>query len=152
MTTTQRLKDLLGRATPGPWSTGWNDIPSNRLMAKESVVGPQKRGKDGKYLVGRLPFEFVFEWDFSRIVRKGSVEQQQAKADAELIAAARNALPALLAVVEAAAKVSEIWNGTHSSWDKDAVAVVNAQHAKAQADLAAALAALNTEKTNEKAT
>jgi len=42
MKTIERLRKLLAKATPGPWTTGWNEA-KNRHKVIEMVVGPQKR-------------------------------------------------------------------------------------------------------------
>lgn len=107
MTTTQRLRELLGRATDG------EVVPSRYDLA------------DGSWVV---QFETT----------DGAIAQEPE--DYELYAESRNALPALLAVVEAAADVCEEWPSPH---------VVKTPLDRRMAELIAALAALNTEqKTN----
>ena len=112
MTTTQRIKDLLGRATPGPWSIKWEfNIfgPGERLTA--NCGGTSSNRGDGEYAMNI--------------------------ANTKLVAEAVNALPALLAVVEAAEKVAHC-----------RVPCVSDDGCP-QCELRKALAALNTEqKTN----
>ena len=115
MTTTQQLKDLLGRATPGPWSIKWEfNIfgPGERLTA--NCGGTSSNRGDGEYAMNI--------------------------ANTKLVAEAVNALPALLAVVEAAENVRAEWTSKH---------VIKTPLDRRMAELIAALAALNTEqKTN----
>ena len=77
MTTIERLRALLGEATPGPWvvqTTGDNDRPRVFIDTHAYAEGPEPVVAE-TYPLGRP--------------------------DAALIAGALNALPALLAVVEA---------------------------------------------------
>lgn len=119
MSTTQRLKDLLGRATPGPWECAWG--ASRQPIARAYSTKADTDGKAfGLYGATMVPIR---------------VDE-----DMELCAESRNALPALLAVVEAAADVCEEWPSPH---------VVKTPLDRRMAELIAALAALNTEqKTN----
>jgi len=117
MNTVQRLKDLLGRATPGPWHIQWtfNVFGTDTRLAANCGGASSNRG-DGEYA--------------------------ENVANTKLITESRNALPALLAVVEAAEKFGQVvFDG-----------VDFAKYIEAKRELTAALAALNTEKTNEKAT
>lgn len=108
MKTIERLRELEKKATATPWSNGWNDGDDDGT-AKEMVLGPQMKTADGRGVVGSMPLEFVYVWDFACSVPKGSRKQAQAQVDAELIAESRNALPALLAVVEAQAAEIAAW-------------------------------------------
>jgi hypothetical protein len=77
MTTTKRLRALLAEATPGPWRFG--DAHPDELVVADSMT-----------LAGATTVVCYGEPD------------DEGKADAALIAAAVNALPALLDVAEAA--------------------------------------------------
>lgn len=107
MTTTQRLKDLLGRATPGT------------LVLS---------GCSGRMITTVEPYP-----------GDGFIADVDTLQNASLMVAAVNALPALLAVVEAAEKFGQVvFDG-----------VDFAKYVEAKRELVEALAALNTEqKTN----
>jgi hypothetical protein len=83
------LTELEVFATPGPWRA---DItppgPGGQMMRNECVVSEKLDG------------------GITHLARRGMQGDRRWASDANLIAAARNALPALLAVAEAAAEVS----------------------------------------------
>lgn len=98
MTTIERLRELERAATKAEWFALWKDgggtgYPSNAATAFEFVGVPTR----GSILTG-CEASVVAGVE----VAKGSKQQSQAHADIEFIVAARNALPAALAVIEAA--------------------------------------------------
>lgn len=80
----KRLEKLLDAATPGPWSYEWNDRDDHEAGIDIMAAPPN----------GRVALVELSHFG------------EPTRAEAELIAAAVNALPALLAVVEAAREVS----------------------------------------------
>lgn len=78
----EELEQLASKATPGPWQYGDADRfdPSGEV---ENVI--EREG--GRGLVATIPTG-EFEWDRAR-------ENESSRADADFIAAARTALPAL---------------------------------------------------------
>jgi|SRR5690606_14867613 len=85
---TDKLKELLGAATPGPWSVVADPSHYHTLS---TVVGGYRGLRD---------FQFRAEIG-------GQCDWKEQEANAALIVAAVNALPALLARLEAAEKVVE---------------------------------------------
>lgn len=95
---TQRLRELLEAATPGPWITDPED--------RDSVIGAVEWGTDGRVIDG-----------IDVIYRMGVTE------DAALIVAAVNALPALLEEVETL-RADRAWQeeravGNAAAWDEE---------------------------------
>ena len=124
MTTTQQLKDLLGRATPPPWYTKYGpNVHAHRMV----------RCADRALRVMEASV-YVFSSNTDETVPETN------QTNANLTCEAVNALPALLAVVEAAENVRAEWTSKH---------VIKTPLDRRMAELIAALAALNTEqKTN----
>ena len=83
--TIERLKELDAAATPGPWTLNLGDD------GQYVETHDRPRGMDPRL------------WDGIVVVVSGPTDE--ADPDGELIAAMRNALPALLAVAEAAANL-----------------------------------------------
>lgn len=94
------LRRLLAEATPGPWSAnawygedgGWCAVGPLHEFEKEDEGGPDGYSQD----------------------EPGSPPHQRAKRDGELIAAMRNALPALLTEAEAGRKLRGRMDSIHA--------------------------------------
>jgi len=95
----KELRELLAKATPGPWSCDDSD-----LSAREIAV------------IGRM-----------EIYSKSSPFcRQKAEDDAALIVAAINALPALLAVAEALPKIDRLLSMNEDRDSRDACKIISA--------------------------
>lgn len=90
----ERLEQLEKAATPGPWVRGGRGLHSEQLVASFNKDGSLSSRHSGDHLP-------VF-WD-------STGRKKRYSEDCDLIAAARNALPALLAVARAAEGIFELF-------------------------------------------
>ena len=90
MKTIERLKQLLAKATPEPWKPHYRDTMWRPDLDQDGLIeaGPGDWGG--------------FKITEHRTINRLTAKHCEPADDIALIAAARNALPALLAVVEAA--------------------------------------------------
>lgn len=108
----RELEQLLEEATPGPWVAETASTADNPLLAGDAVVwsrGAVDKDGDSKFVTNIGP---------SRIGAVG-VAFDHEEADARFIAAARNALPDLLAYVrqlEADAEVGRLFREACERW------------------------------------
>ncbi|KHJ74667.1 hypothetical protein [Rhodococcus sp. Chr-9] len=97
-----KLRELLAKGTPGPWQA--DDCEGElRVGAGDAVTAWQERtDEEGRsYRVGTPPWTWkstnlIYEHDLETWDEGEDQDDDQRRIDAELIVAARNALPALL--------------------------------------------------------
>lgn len=94
----ERLKQLETAATPRPWAVGNYD-------GQSMIHGPE-RTKPVVKAVGSAEFEIISD-EFGQVITPDAVMPIEHRPNAHLITEMRNALPALLRVVEATKKMDD---------------------------------------------
>lgn len=105
-----KLRELLAKGTPGPWQA--DDCEGElRVGAGDAVTAWQERtDEEGRsYRVGTPPWTWkstnlIYEHDLETWDEGEDQDDDQRRADAELIVAAVNVLPALLDALEQASR------------------------------------------------
>ncbi len=99
--TTERLREMLQKATPGPWEENTESVEHPCCYDSSFTESKQEVLSDGR----EMPWKRMIGEAMGR--------------DSSLIVAAINALPALLTVVEQAQIASDRLNNWSWGWDGD---------------------------------